>query len=378
MRVSSVKHGTLASLNHPNIAAVYGLEESGAAALGRPSPTAIVMELVEGETLAERLERGPLPLAEALDIAGQIAEALGAAHEKGIVHRDLKPANVKLTSTGAVKVLDFGVAKILTEPAHDDVTLSAATGPAVVLGTPAYMAPEQAQGQSADTRVDVWAFGVVLYEMVTGVRLFRGDSVQATLVAVFTADPKMDRVPPTVRPLLGACLERDPRKRLRDIADDRFLLSRVEVTSVPARRSPVRSFLIAAASLGALMLVFFAGKWLTSSAGGSTPATAIRLSTMLPVGVSVTRGPGYTSSVAVSPDGRTLVIAASDEDGQRLYRRSLARLDPAPIAGTERGTREVARVLPPQCRDLRNLCDAFSGGRFALVDRGGHGSVLGP
>ncbi len=137
------------------------------------------MELVDGETLADRLVRGPFPLDEALDVAGQVAAALEAAHLKGIVHRDLKPANVKITPAGAVKVLDFGIAKVLADPAHDDVTLSV-TGPAVVLGTPAYMAPEQAQGRSADTRVDVWAFGVVLYEMVTGERPFRRESLQDT------------------------------------------------------------------------------------------------------------------------------------------------------------------------------------------------------
>ena len=171
----------LASLNHPNIAAIYGIEEDGSAQPGRASTTAIVMELVDGETLADRLKRGPIPLDEALNVAGQIADALEAAHTKGIVHRDLKPANVKITPAGTVKVLDFGLAKILAEPADDEITVSAVTAPAVLLGTPAYMAPEQAQGRSVDARVDVWAFGVVLYEMVTGERPFRGESLGGTL-----------------------------------------------------------------------------------------------------------------------------------------------------------------------------------------------------
>jgi serine/threonine-protein kinase len=326
----------LASLNHPNIAAIYGLEENGLGQTGSASATAIVMELVHGETLADRLTRGAVPLDEALNIAGQIADALEAAHQRGIVHRDLKPANVKITPAGTVKVLDFGLAKFLADPAHDDITLSEMTAPAVVLGTPAYMAPEQAQGRSADRRVDVWAFGVVLYETVTGKRLFRGESLQETLAAVLTAEPDWARVPPAVRPLLRACLERDPLKRLRDIGDYRFLLAPPEAAP-RGRRTPRRSLLIATAAIATTILAFYAGKSLTRTDGASAPAP-IRLSTMLPAGVSVTRGPGYTSSVAVSPDGRTIVIAASDENGQRLYRRSLDRLDPTPLAGSERGS----------------------------------------
>ena len=327
----------LASLNHPNIAAIYGLEENGSVQGGTASTTAIVMEMVDGETLADRLMRGPLPLDEALNVAGQIASALEAAHHKGIIHRDLKPANVKITPTGTVKVLDFGLAKFLADAVPDQVTLSAVTAPAVLLGTPAYMAPEQAQGRSVDRRVDVWAFGVVLYEMVTGERPFRGASLQETLAAVLTADPPWARVSPMVQPLLRACLERDPLKRLRDIADYRFLLPPPTAAPPHIRRSPARSLSIAVGALAAVVLAFFAGNTLARDDGASEPPTPIRLSTMLPAGVSVTRGPAHTSSVAVSPDGRTIVIAASDKEGQRLYRRSLDRLDSTPIAGTERG-----------------------------------------
>ena len=328
----------LASLNHPNIAAIYGLEENGPAQTGSASPIAIVMELVEGDTLADRLARGPLPLEEALNVAGQVAEALEAAHSKGIVHRDLKPANVKITPTGTVKVLDFGLAKILAEPEFDQNTRSAVTAPAVLIGTPAYMAPEQVQGRSIDRRVDVWAFGVLLYEMVTGQRPFQGESVQERFAAVLTVDPEWALVSPAVRPLLRACLERDPLKRLRDIADYRFLLAPSGAAPARNRRSTRHSLFITIGTIASVVLAFLAGMSLTRDKAASAPPASIRLSTMLPAGVSVTRGPGYTSSVAVSPDGRTLIIAASDKDGRRLYRRSLDRLDPTPLAGTERGS----------------------------------------
>ncbi|MEO5896491.1 MAG: protein kinase [Vicinamibacterales bacterium] len=328
----------LASLNHPNIAAIYGLEEAGLAQTGGTSATAIIMELVDGETLADRLKRGALPLGEALNLARQIADALEAAHHRGIVHRDLKPANVKITRSGTAKVLDFGLATFLVDPAQDTVTLSAVTAPAALLGTPAYMAPEQAQGRSVDRRVDVWAFGVVLYEMVTGERPFRGETLQQTLAAVLTADPPWERVPPAVQPLLRACLERDPLKRLRDIADYRFLLALSPTAPAQIRRAPGRTLSLATAAVATFILAFLAGKSLTRDDRSSAPPAPVRFSTILPAGVSVTRGPGYTSSVAVAPDGQTIVIAASDRDGQRLYRRSLDRLDSSPRAGSERGS----------------------------------------
>lgn len=327
---------TLASMSHPNIAAIHGIEESRLPDRDHAS-LAIVMELVDGETLADRLQRGRLSVTDALNVAAQIADALDAAHQKGIVHRDLKPANVKITSTGAVKVLDFGLAKTVADAGvqASTVTLTAAD---VAIGTPAYMAPEQARGKSDDTRVDVWAFGVVLYEMVAGHRPFRGESVQDTLSSVLTADPDWTAVPANLQPLLRACLQRDPMKRLRDIADYRFLLEGSDSPPARAPRRPLRATLIAGALVATATVAYLAGTSAARDDGKSTGATPVRLSTLLPAGVSVTRGPGYTSSVAVSPDGRTIVIAASDKDGQRLYRRPLDRLEPTPLAGSERAS----------------------------------------
>ena len=195
---------TLATLNHPNIAVVHGFVEVTSEGSHSSRGKALVMELVDGETLADRLTRGPLSLDEAFRIAGQIADALEAAHEKGIVHRDLKPANVKLTPSGLVKVLDFGLAKVVVddETSGASSTVTVATAPATILGTPAYMAPEQAQGRPADRRADIWAFGVVLYEMVSGVRPFRGASAHETLAAVLAAEPDWAQVPAAAEPLV--------------------------------------------------------------------------------------------------------------------------------------------------------------------------------
>src|SRR5262252_3619760 len=193
----------LAALNHPNIAAIYGVEER-----------ALVMELVEGDRL-----QGPLPLETALDYARQIAEALEAAHEKGIVHRDLKPANIMVTAQGVVKVLDFGLAAVAQSSSGDPSTSPtltiSPTQAGMILGTAAYMAPEQARGKAVDRRADIWAFGVVLYEMLTGEQLFQGETVSDTLAAVLTREPDLTRVPVKVRRLLQLCLQKDPKQRLQ-------------------------------------------------------------------------------------------------------------------------------------------------------------------
>src|ERR1051326_7700322 len=226
----------LASLNHPNIAAIYGVEER-----------AIVMELVEGPTLADRIGEGPIPLDEALAIARQIADALEAAHEKNVVHRDLKPANVKVTPDGRVKVLDFGLAKAMTEevpggkPSISPTLTMGATLAGVILGTAAYMSPEQARGKSVDKRSDIWAFGVVLYEMLTGRTLFESETISDSLAAVLTRAPDLENVSPRVRRLLRRCLEKDPKKRLRDIGDAWELLEEEPSAPVPAAPRHLRS-----------------------------------------------------------------------------------------------------------------------------------------
>ena len=216
----------LASLNHPHIAQIYGLEEANGTQF-------LVLELVDGESLDKRIGRGPIPVDEALGIAKEIAEALEAAHEKGIIHRDLKPANIALTEDGNVKVLDFGLAKAIeaTSGPLDAMNSPTITSPAmmtgvgVILGTAAYMAPEQARGKTVDKRSDIWAFGCVLYEMVTGTRAFPGDDVTDTIVAVIRKEPDWSELPPAtavVRPLLARCLKKDPKTRMRDIGEARL------------------------------------------------------------------------------------------------------------------------------------------------------------
>ncbi len=215
----------LASLNHSNIAAIFGLEESGSA-------TALVLELVEGPTLADRLREGSLPLDDALSIAKQVAEALEAAHEKAITHRDLKPANIKLTADGKVKILDFGLAKVFSDDApnhslsQSPTLMSAASTPGMLLGTAAYMSPEQARGKTVDKRTDVWAFGVVLFEMVTGASPFDGETVTDVLGAIVHKEPRWEKLSPALPAslirLLRRCLAKDARQRLHDIADARL------------------------------------------------------------------------------------------------------------------------------------------------------------
>src|SRR5713101_5625505 len=216
----------LASLNHPHIATIHGLEESG-------DVRALVMELVEGPTLAERIGGRAMSVEEALPIAKQIAEGLEYAHERGIIHRDLKPANVKLTADGNVKILDFGLAKALETPTPQGnpsisptLTLEG-TRAGVILGTAAYMAPEQARGAIVDKRADIWAFGVVVYEMLTGRQPFAWPTVSDTLAAVLTREPNWDAIPTSVRRLVRRCLEKDPKQRLRDIGEARVLIEDV-------------------------------------------------------------------------------------------------------------------------------------------------------
>ena len=216
----------LASLNHPNIAAIHGLDES-------EGQRFLVLELVEGQTLAERVSRGSVPVDEALTLSVQIAEALEAAHEKGVIHRDLKPANIKITPEGKIKVLDFGLAKAFTgdagaDPAHSPTISMAATGQGTILGTAAYMSPEQARGQEVDKRADIWAFGCVLFEMLSGRQVFAGATMTDIIASVVKVEPNwavLPQIPSVVRSLLRRCLEKDPIRRLRDIGDARIELS---------------------------------------------------------------------------------------------------------------------------------------------------------
>jgi eukaryotic-like serine/threonine-protein kinase len=233
----------LAALNHPNIAAIYGLEKT-------PDLTALVMELVEGDDLSQRIASGPIPLDEALPMAKQIAEALEAAHEQGIIHRDLKPANIKVRADGTVKVLDFGLAKAM-EPATGSspsmsmsptVTTPAMTqAGAILLGTAAYMSPEQARGKPVDKRADIWAFGAVLFEMLTGSPPFPGEDIAHVLARVIEREPQWSALPPTLPPALRTflrrCLTKDPRQRIRDIGDARLLLNDAQqMTAAPPLR----------------------------------------------------------------------------------------------------------------------------------------------
>ena len=237
----------LASLNHPNIGSIYGLEEA-------EGVRALVLELVEGPTLADRIKQGPISIDEALPIAKQIAEALEAAHEAGVIHRDLKPANIKVREDGTVKVLDFGLAKALegvpgSDPSQSPTLTAAATQMGVIMGTAAYMAPVQAKGKVADKRADVWAFGVVLYEMLTGRRAFEGGDISEVMAGVIKSEPDWDALPTALPPALVTylrrCLQKNPRERIRDIGDVRLALAGVfDPSALPPVEPPVTTVVV--------------------------------------------------------------------------------------------------------------------------------------
>ena len=316
----------LASLNHPNIAAIYGVEER-----------ALIMELVEGPTLAERIEQGPMQLEEVLPLVRQIAEALEYAHDRGVVHRDLKPANIKITREGGAKVLDFGLAKALTlEPIPGDAAASPTltmqeTLAGTLIGTAAYMPPEQARGQAVDRRADIWAFGVVLYEMLTGRRLFTGATVTDTLAAVLKGEIDLGAVPAQVRPVLERCLRRDPRQRWHCIGDACMALEDERIhTAVPAQRRATPW--IAASVL--LATIAAATSWLAWRATRPVEHSLTRLN----VNIGTEAMTGFSTSVAISPDGRRFVFPARGFDGkQQLATRRLDQAEVLLLPGTENG-----------------------------------------
>lgn len=312
----------LAALNHPAIGAIYDVAEDGGV-------RAIVLELVEGQTLEERLRGGPLPMAEALTVARAIAEALDVAHDRGLVHRDLKPANVKITPGGDVKLLDFGLAKALLDEDHRS-TASTITGTrhGTILGTAAYMSPEQARGQAVDKRADVWAFGCVLFELLTGRAAFGGATWSDSIARTLTGEPDWTALPPStprgVVHLLERCLQKDPKQRLRGLGGIELALDRDAAPAAPRARW-------AMPALGALGLGLAAA--LGWSLAGDAPAPAeapVRFEVSPSIRVA------DAGSLALSPNGRHLVFMGTGTDGRfRLWERSLASLEARPIAGTE-------------------------------------------
>ena len=324
---------TVAQLNHPNVCTLYDV-----------GPNYLVMELVEGETLAERVKEGPIPLDEALRLANQIIDGIEAAHEKGIIHRDLKPANIKIKPDGPVKILDFGLAKqapvaaassSVAVAADDSPTLTMGmTEAGMILGTAAYMAPEQAKGKNVDKRADIWAFGVVLHEMLTGERLFKGEDMGDTLAAVIMKEPDLSRAPERVRKLLEKCLEKDPRKRLRDIGDARMLLAEPMAQVVAPVSAPSRSRFSALPWVVAGIMAAMTGWALRPKP--TELRSLIRFDVDLGADVSLPPPDYNGSNVILSPDGTRLVYTASVGGGPiKLFIRKMNEARATELPGTE-------------------------------------------
>jgi len=311
----------IAALNHSNICTLFDV-----------GPNYLVMEHIEGSTLADRIGKGAIPLEEALTIARQIGSALDAAHEKGIVHRDLKPENVKIRPDGSVKVLDFGLAKAVTSESKitsDSPTLTQMpTQVGVILGTAAYMAPEQARGQEVDRRADIWAFGVLLCEMVTGQKLFRRDNLPETLAAVMRDEPDLESVPAKVRRLVQRCLEKDPRKRLRDIGDAWDLLNEPEIRQSPAPRGT--KWIAAAGAMAAIAAVALWTPWRNEK---PVDLPLVRLDVDLGADVSLPASSSLARSVVLSPDGTRLLYVSGSP--LKLFIRRLDQPKAIELPGTE-------------------------------------------
>ena len=364
---------TLATLNHPNIAHIHGLDESG-------HVRALVMELVPGDDLSVLIARGPIPLAEALPIARQIAEALEAAHESGIIHRDLKPANVKVRPDGTVKVLDFGLAKALAPEGasaaadHSPTLTARATQMGMIIGTAAYMAPEQAKGKAVDKRADIWAFGVVLYEMLAGRRAFDGDDTSTTLASVLMKDPEWTALPaatpPAIRALVARCLVKDPRQRLRDMGDARLQLEDalagrgepappvIAPLGVAKRGRPAWQL---ATAMGMIAAAAAAAAWFAKPS--STPPALMRLSIAMPPGEQVTTAP------AISADGRLVAYAAGRTAAtSQLYLRPLDDFAARAVAGS------AGAQYPFFSPDGRTIA-FFSGGKLRRASVAGGAAI---
>ncbi len=360
---------TLASLNHPHIAAIYAVEKSAVR-------HALVMELVEGDDLSQRIARGAIPLDEALPIAKQIAEALEAAHEQGIIHRDLKPANIKVRPDGTVKVLDFGLAKAM-EPTgalsasvsmSPTITTPAMTQAGIILGTAAYMAPEQARGRAVDRRADIWSFGVVLYEMLSGQRAFKGEDTTDTIAAVVNKEPDWAALPANtpapIRKLLRRCLEKDRQRRLTDAG-----VARLEIEEALASPLAIESAVTASARSSTprrRLAWFVATAAVLAAAALAIPAVRYLRQTPLPetrVDI-VTPATDQPTSFALAPDGRQIVFVAAGDGASRLWLRSLATTTAQPLAGTEGAT------YPFWAPDSRSVA-FFAGGELKRLDLGG-------
>ena len=368
----------LASLNHPNIAAIHDLEKTDGTRY-------LVLELVEGETLADRIGRGPIPVGEALEIAKQICEALEAAHEKGVIHRDLKPANIKRTPDGKVKVLDFGLAKVLepmSAPDTDVTAFSTMRSPAmtragVIVGTLAYSSPEQLRAEAVDKRTDIWAFGCVLHEMLTGYAAFAGETVSDTIVKVLEHEPDWNawpaNVPASVRVLVQRCLEKDRKQRVADITTARFVLNDLVTTAPsglisstprlsskrPAWAALAITSFVCAATLAVVGTIYLRRE--------PTDAHVYRSTILATVTPDPAAGAGTPS---LSPDGRRLAFIGSDANGNNLvYVRALDSLQEQPLAGTEGAQTEF---WSPDGRFLAFI----AGNKLKKIDAQGNGTAL--
>ena len=364
---------TLAALNHPNIASIYGVEGPSTSS---GHANALVMELVEGDDLSVLIARGPLPLAEALPIARQIADALEAAHEQGIIHRDLKPANIKVRADGTVKVLDFGLARTVDGSPSSDManspTLTArATQMGMIIGTAAYMSPEQARGKSVDRRADIWAFGVVLFEMLTGKRAFAGDDITDVLASVLKSDPDWtaapSNLPAPIRRLLRRCLEKDPKARLSSIGDARLELNEHEPVVAPASAAAVAarpSLMSRLWPVAAAVVITAAIAYAARPAMSAPELSDIRTSILAPPGQGIFPD---SALVALSPDGKQVAFVTGDIQGPTgIWVRSLDALTARYIPDTKNEN----VTLPFWSPDSKRI-GFFTAGKLRTVAAGG-------